>query len=261
MRDEKPEMVNETNFNIIVNLHQTNGTHWVSLIRRGCGKVYYVDSFGVETPPLFLKGYVDLVFNERIQEYDESYCDAYCLYMIYLIDRRFTIEGALDILVNQVKCPKMIDKCFCFSCKVKGKVEVNDNQGTCFSDDNIFDNQGACFENCNDNDNQGNCFADEKQESSLSEEDDIVWSKAHDSPTKQRDKTCSQCRCGCGCGGTPSLKVSRLGAPVNRKGNLFINVNGSLQSWITDSNIAVYAPFPENLRCIIAVPSDCGKTV
>ena len=40
-----------------------------------------------------------------------------------------------------------------------------------------------------------------------------------------------------------------------------INANGSLQSWITDSNITVYAPFPKNLRCIIAGPSECGKTV
>ena len=40
-----------------------------------------------------------------------------------------------------------------------------------------------------------------------------------------------------------------------------INVNGILQLWITDSNITVYAPFPENLRCIIAGPSECGKTV
>ena len=98
-----------------------------------------------------------------------------------------------------------------------------------------------------------------KQESSLSEEDDIVWSKAHDSPTKQRDRPCSQCAGGCG--GAPSLKVSRPGAPVNCKGNLFINVNGSLQSWLTDSIITVYAPYPVNLRCIIARPSECGKTV
>ena len=69
--------------------------------------------------------------------------------------------------------------------------------------------------------------------------------------------------------GAPSLKVSRLGTPVNSKGsstsapasNLLIDVNGSLQSWITDRNIAVYAPFPEDLRCIIAGPSECGKTV
>ena len=119
--------------------------------------------------------------------------------MIYLIDRKFTIEGALDILVNQVKCPKIYKKFFCFCCKVKGKVEVevngsgdvnvNDNQGTCFADGN--DNQGTCFADGNDNDNQGTCFADDKQDSSLSEEDDIVWPKALNSTTKQRDKSCS----------------------------------------------------------------------
>ena len=91
MRDEKPEMINEINFNFIVNLHPTDGIHWVIVIRRGGGKVYYFDSFDVETPPLFLEQYIDLGSNERIQEYDESYCGAYYLYMIYLIDRRFTI--------------------------------------------------------------------------------------------------------------------------------------------------------------------------
>ena len=86
MRDEKPEMINETNFKIILNLHPTDGTHWVLVIRRGGGKFCYFDSFVVETPALFLKDYVDLGSNEKIQEYNESYCGAYCLNMIYLID-------------------------------------------------------------------------------------------------------------------------------------------------------------------------------
>ena len=124
MRDEKREMINESNFNIIVNLHPTDGTHWVLVIRRGGGKVYYFDSFGVEIPTLFLEEYVDLGSNERIQEYDESYCGAYCLYMIYLIDRRLIMEGALDILVNQVKCPDGYKKCHCLGCKAKDKLEV-----------------------------------------------------------------------------------------------------------------------------------------
>ena len=105
MRDEKPEKINENNFNIIVNLHPTDGTHWVLVIRRRAGKAYYYDTFGVETLPLFLEVYFDLGSNERIQEYDESFCGAYCLFMIYLTNRRFTIEGPLDFLVNQVKCP------------------------------------------------------------------------------------------------------------------------------------------------------------
>ena len=45
MRDKKPEMINETNFNIIVILHPIDGSHWVFVIRRGGGKVYYFDSF------------------------------------------------------------------------------------------------------------------------------------------------------------------------------------------------------------------------
>ena len=84
MRDQSPKTIREPasqiyepNFNIIVNLHQTEGTHWVLVIRREGGPVYYFDSFGVETPPLFLEEYVDLGSNERKQQYDESYCGAY----------------------------------------------------------------------------------------------------------------------------------------------------------------------------------------
>ena len=131
MRDENPKTIRELNFNIIVNLHPTDGTHSVLVIRREDGPTYYFDGFGVKTPPLFLEEYVDLGSNERIQQYDESYCGAYCLYMIYLIDRGFRIKSALNILVNQVKCPEIYNECFCLGCNVN----VNDNQGTCFADD------------------------------------------------------------------------------------------------------------------------------
>ena len=76
MRDQTPDSIMDQNFNIIVNLHPTEGTHWVLVIRREGGPPYYFDSFGVETPPLFLEEYVDLSSNERIQQYDESYCGA-----------------------------------------------------------------------------------------------------------------------------------------------------------------------------------------
>ena len=119
MRDQTPDSIRDPNFNIIVNLHPTEGTHWVLVIRREDqrsgytdGPTYYFDSFGVETPPLFLEEYVDLGSNERIQQYDESYCGAYCLYMIYLIDRGFRIKSALNILVNQCKYPGIYNECF-----------------------------------------------------------------------------------------------------------------------------------------------------
>ena len=126
MRDETPDsireraspiceagsLINEPNFNIIENLHPTEGTHLVLVIRREGGPVYYFDSFGVETPPLFLEEYVDLGSNERIQQYDESYCGAYCLYMIYLIDRGFRTKSVLNILVTQCKYPGIYNECF-----------------------------------------------------------------------------------------------------------------------------------------------------
>ena len=92
LADQTPDNTSEPNVKIIVNLHPTDCTHWVLVIRREGGPVYYFDSFGVERPPLFLEEYVDLGSNERIQQYDESNCGTYCLYMIYFIDRGFRIK-------------------------------------------------------------------------------------------------------------------------------------------------------------------------
>ena len=64
MRDVTPDIIIEPNFNIIVNPHPTEGTHWVLVIRREGGPVHYFDSFGVETPPLFFEEYIDLGFKE-----------------------------------------------------------------------------------------------------------------------------------------------------------------------------------------------------
>ena len=74
MKDEKPDSFADPKFNIIVNLHPTKGTRLVLVMRREDGPVYYFDSFGVKTPPLFLEEYVNLGSNERIQQHDESFC-------------------------------------------------------------------------------------------------------------------------------------------------------------------------------------------
>ena len=72
MRDQTPHSIREPNFNIIINLLPTDGKHWVLVMRRQGGPIYYFDRFGVETPPSFLEEYVDLGSNERIQQYNES---------------------------------------------------------------------------------------------------------------------------------------------------------------------------------------------
>ena len=167
MRDQSPKIIREPasqiyepKFNIIVNLHPTDGTHWVSVIRREVGPVYYFVSFVVETPLLFLDEYVDLGSNERIQQYDESYCGDYCLYMIYLIDRGFRIKSALNILVNQCKYPGIYNECFCLGCNVNQGTDSVRGMPTCFADVNDNDNVND-KDNVNDNDNQGTCFADD----------------------------------------------------------------------------------------------------
>ena len=53
MRDQTPDNISEPNVNFIVNLHPTDGRHWVLVIRREGGPVYYFDSFGVETHHYF----------------------------------------------------------------------------------------------------------------------------------------------------------------------------------------------------------------
>ena len=172
MRDDKPEMVNEPNSNIIVNLHPNEGTHWVLVIRREGGPKYYFDSFGVETPPLFLQEYVDLGSNKKIQQYDESYCGAYCLYMIYLIDRGFRIKSALNILVNQCKYPGIYNECFRLNCS---RGDLNDNVNV---NDNDNDLRSSFANNVNDNDNVNVSDNDNDLRSSFSNNDsDIVIDK------------------------------------------------------------------------------------
>ena len=118
MRDQTPDNINENNYNIKVSLHPSDVTHWVLVIRRDGEKINYSDSFVVMAPPLFLKDYIDLGSDERIQHYDESYCGAYSLYMIYLIDNGYRTKSAFITLVNHIKYPEAYNKCL--GCKVKG---------------------------------------------------------------------------------------------------------------------------------------------
>ena len=252
-KGKAPSQIYEPNFNIIVNLHPTDGTHWVLVIRREGGPVYYLDSFGVETPPLFLEEYVDLGSNERIQQYDESYCGAYCLYMIYLIDRGFRIKSALNILVNQCKYPGIYNECFCLSCNVNVYVNVNDNvidnvnenvidndndkdivNDNDIANDNVNDNvndlRNSFANNINDNDNvkdkdndnvndnQGTCFADDN----VNDNDNFMYllDEKH--------------------GETWQAKPHQKGKPNNKEcptNTISININDDLQSWLNDDDI------------------------
>ena len=46
-----------------------------------------------------------------------------------------------------------------------------------------------------------------------------------------------------------------------REPALHININNDLHSWFNDDDdIITEAAFPDNFRCIISGPSECGKT-
>ena len=46
----------------------------------------------------------------------------------------------------------------------------------------------------------------------------------------------------------------------NPTSDISVNINDDLQSWLNDDDIITEAEFPDNFRCIISGPSECGKT-
>ena len=82
----------------ILNLDNNTGSHWVLLVddpfmgsARGGAQVgqYYFDSFGVQPPVgTSSENSKDITYSTyQVQLIDEKYCGAYCLYIIYLIEK------------------------------------------------------------------------------------------------------------------------------------------------------------------------------
>ena len=71
----------------IINLDDEKGTHWTLLIDG-----FYFDAFGV-SPPREVK--CDLYSTYQIQKVNESYCAAYCLYIVYLMESGITFKQAV----------------------------------------------------------------------------------------------------------------------------------------------------------------------
>ena len=63
----------------IVNLHPTKGTHWVMFSDK-----FYFDSYGCP-PPTNIQNQVEKgIYSEYQIQKNDSYCAAYCLYVLYL---------------------------------------------------------------------------------------------------------------------------------------------------------------------------------
>ena len=151
--------------------------------------------------------------------------------------------------------------------KVNTNANVNDNvNGNDKVNDNGNDNvntSGKGKDNHNAKDNgfhpqpmtNGNDNSNDKgkQVPFLSDDsdDDIVKYIYIFSEKQLRDKPNPQCRCG---------GVSNV-TPTKGESSLWIDVNGILHSWLDNANIIIDAMLPDNFRCIISGPSECGKTV
>ena len=74
MRDDK-----FTTTSGIVNLHPTKGTHWVMFSDK-----FYFDSYGCPSPTNILNHIKKGIYSEYQIQKNDSYCAAYCLYVLYL---------------------------------------------------------------------------------------------------------------------------------------------------------------------------------
>ena len=63
-------------------------------------------------------------------------------------------------------------------------------------------------------------------------------------------------------GETWQAKPHQKGKPNNNSptNNISVNIDEDLQSWLNDDDIITEATFPDNFRCIISCPRECGKT-
>ena len=161
------------------------------------------------------------------------------LYMIYLIDRGFRIKRALNILVYQCKYPGICNECFCLGCNVKVNYNDNDNDN---DNDNVNDND-TDIDNDNDKVNYSNNVNDNVNDNFIYQGTCLVsheQSSFADLFGEKHQK------------GKPNNNI-----PTNI---ISVNIKEDLKSWSNDDDIITEATFPDNFRCIISGPSECGKT-
>ena len=86
MRDDKFKTTSG-----IVNLHPTKGTHWVMFTNQN-----YFDSYGCPPPLNITKQINNGIYSEYQIQTNDSYCAAYCLYVLYLTK----VKGFKNAVLN-----------------------------------------------------------------------------------------------------------------------------------------------------------------
>ena len=121
--------------------------------------------------------------------------------------------------INYVK-DNVNDKDIVLRSSFANNVDVNDNDK---DNDNVDDN-----DNVNDNDNDSVNDNDNDKDNFI-----FLFGEKHQR-AKPNNKECLS-------------------------NNISMNINDDLYSWLNDDDIITEAAFPDNFRCIISGPSECGK--
>ena len=74
-----------------------------------------------------------------------------------------------------------------------------------------------------------------------------TWTKSHSPTNSIREAVQQSCL-------VNHERSSFANSPIS------VNINDDLYSWLNDDDIITEAAFPDNFRCIISGPSECGKT-
>ena len=173
----------------------------------------------------------------------------------------------MNILVNQCKYPGKYNECFCLGCikDLRSSFANNDNVN-----DNVIDNDNV-NDNVNDNDNdlRSSFTNNDKDNDSVKDnvndkDNDLQSSFTNNDNDNVKDNDNANDNVN---DNDNSIYLfdekHQRGKPNNREclsNNISVNTNEDLQSWLNDDKIITEATLPENFRCIISGPSECGKT-
>ena len=121
---------------------------------------------------------------------------------------------------------------------------VNDNDYV--NDNDIFKVKNNVNDNANDNDNvKDNDIINDN------DNDEIVYRRSsYNLPNRFPDLRSSY----------NQGNISPPRQNIIQTNPIAININDDLYSWLNDDDIITEAAFPDNFRCIISGPSECGKT-
>ena len=125
---------------------------------------------------------------------------------------------------------------------------VNGLQSSFANNDNVNDKDNVID---NDNDNDSDIIIDNDNDNDIDNFIYLFGEKHQRSKYNNNSKSNSP---------TNSIREQTPSVVNQGVSPIFVNINDYLYLWLNDDDIITEAAFPDNFRCIISGPSECGKT-